>query len=78
MPTDKYWDAFENIVNKVGGRPHWAKVGRQQKSSTPSAHLKHCRSCKPTNSTVALNDKIERFICRQPSEGEFIIPGFLV
>ncbi|XP_064602926.1 L-gulonolactone oxidase-like isoform X2 [Liolophura sinensis] len=33
VPTDKYWDAFENIVNKVGGRPHWAKdhkVGPQR------------------------------------------------
>ncbi len=26
IPYYKYFDAFENIVKRVGGRPHWGKV----------------------------------------------------
>ena len=27
IPRLDYWLAYETIMKKVGGRPHWAKVG---------------------------------------------------
>lgn len=27
VPRLDYWLAYETIMKKVGGRPHWAKVG---------------------------------------------------
>lgn len=33
-----YWLAYESIMKKVGGRPHWAKVGLARQSLTPCAH----------------------------------------
>ena len=34
VPRLDYWLAYENIMKKVGGRPHWAKVRRVCRSLT--------------------------------------------
>lgn len=35
VPRLDYWLAYETIMKKVGGRPHWAKVGFAVRATPP-------------------------------------------
>ncbi|XP_072046430.1 L-gulonolactone oxidase-like [Amphiura filiformis] len=67
IPYANYWAAYENIVKRVGGRPHWAKAHQETGKELADLYPEWDKFCeirqKMDPQGMFLNEYLERVLC---------------
>ncbi|XP_072045784.1 L-gulonolactone oxidase-like [Amphiura filiformis] len=67
IPYANYWAAYENIVKRVGGRPHWAKAHKETAKEFSHMYPEFNKFCeirqKMDPQGMFLNAYLERVLC---------------